>query len=93
MSTDELLDAQVEFERSRTTSRKLLDSLARKIGARRPVRPAAGTLDRPASLPQPLEGGGGSGSLLRFFRQPAIVAVTAAAAGYLLVTAYRHSRR
>ena len=92
MSTDELLDAQVEFEKSRTTSLKLLDSLARKIGARRTAPRTAGSPGTAAYRLQP-GWGDAAGSVLRFFRQPAVATVTAAAAGYLLVTAYRHSRR
>ena len=92
MSTDELLDAQAEFEKSRATSVRLLESLARKIGARRAVaRDAGPTETMPApSLPN---AGDAAGSVVRFLRRPAVAAITAAAAGYLLIAVYRHSRR
>lgn len=92
MSTDELLDAQAEFEKSRATSVRLLESLARKIGARLPGHQDARALEKPPSSLLPYSGGAPR-SVVRFFRQPAVAALTAAAAGYLLIAFYRHSRR
>jgi hypothetical protein len=92
MSTDELLDAQAEFEKSRATSVRLLESLARKIGARRVGHREAGALEKAPSSLLP-HSGEAAGSVVRFFRQPAVAAITAVAAGYLLIAVYRHSRR
>lgn len=92
MSTDELLDAQAEFEKSRATSVRLLETLARKIGARRTGARDAGGIEKMPGTPLP-DPGGGAGRVARFFRQPAVAAITAAAAGYLLIAVYRHSRR
>ena len=92
MSTDELLDAQAEFEKSRATSVRLLESLARKIGARLPGHRDSRALEKAPSSLLPYSGGA-PGSVARFFRQPAVAALTAAAAGYLLIAVYRHSRR
>jgi hypothetical protein len=92
MSTDELLDAQAEFEKSRATSVRLLESLARKIGARRVGNRDAGALEKAPSSLLP-HSGEAAGSVVRFFRQPAVAAITAVAAGYLLIAVYRHSRR
>jgi hypothetical protein len=93
MSTDEILDAQAEFEKSRTTSVKLMESLAQKIGVRGTTRQRADRARRATGYQRPDSAGDSGESFLRFLRNPAVATLAAAAAGFLLVTAFRHSRR
>ncbi len=93
MSTDQILDAKAEFEKSRTASARLLESLAQKIGGRRSARSAASRLGQTQDYPRASFTNRAGSSLRDLFREPLAAALAAMAGGYLLGILLRQTRR
>ncbi len=88
--TSDPRDVQVEFEKSRESAARLMENLARKIGAVKAMRGAAGGIERAARYMYDYPVKDTVGAMNRLVRRSPVWSITLAAmAGFLVGRALR----
>jgi len=88
--TSDPRDVQVEFEKSRESAARLMENLARKIGAVKAMRGAAGGIERAARYMYDYPVRDNVGAMNRLVRRSPVWSITLAAmAGFLVGRALR----